>query len=80
MYANNINDTVLKCESMRLLAEQLGMVNAERFIALMKREPFDYTEWQRGLFDNFTLDELNEKAMAYRHLHKPTDETEKNIE
>jgi hypothetical protein len=36
----------------------------------MKHEPFDYTEWQRGLFDDLTFDELNEKAMAYRLLQQ----------
>ena len=40
------SDTVLKDEGMRILAEQLGLVEAERFIALMRREPFDYTKWR----------------------------------
>jgi hypothetical protein len=31
------------------------MVEAERFIALMLREPFDYTEWQRGLYKDVPL-------------------------
>lgn len=66
MYTNDLNDTVLKCEGMRLLSERFGMVNAERFIVLMNREPFDYTEWQRGLFEDLSFDELNEKAMEYR--------------
>jgi Ran GTPase-activating protein (RanGAP) involved in mRNA processing and transport len=74
MRSNNMNDTVLKCEGMKLLLERFGMVDAERFIVLMNREPSDYTEWQRGLFENLSLDELNEKAMAYRPSHKSTAE------
>jgi len=35
------NNTVLKDKGMRILAEQLGLVEAERFIVLMRREPFD---------------------------------------
>ncbi len=27
----------------------LGMVDAERFIMLIKRDKFDYTEWQKKL-------------------------------
>jgi hypothetical protein len=38
------NDTQLKCDGLRILSEQLGLVEAGRFIALMRRDPFDYTE------------------------------------
>jgi len=27
---------------------KLGMVDAERFIMLIKRDKFDYTEWQKN--------------------------------
>jgi len=40
------NDTVLRQEGMRVLSENLGLVETERFISLMIHEPFDYTEWQ----------------------------------
>lgn len=40
----------------------LGMVDAERFIALLKRDKFDYTEWQRKLWSNETVESLSEKA------------------
>ena len=40
----------------------LGMVDAERFIALLKRDKFDYTEWQRELWPEETVDFLSEKA------------------
>jgi hypothetical protein len=42
--------SVIKNEGMRVLAENLGLVDAERFITLMLRKPFDYTEWQRSLY------------------------------
>jgi len=60
------NDTVLKNEGMRILAEQLGLVKAERFIALMIREPFDYTEWQRDLYKDMPLDDFLKEAMDFR--------------
>ena len=60
------NDTVLKKEGMKILAEQLGLVKAERFIALMLREPFDYTEWQRELYKDISLDEFLNNAMDLR--------------
>ncbi|MDR0605529.1 MAG: hypothetical protein LBG80_14615 [Bacteroidales bacterium] len=48
---------------MEVLIDKLGRVEAERFISLIIREPFDYTEWQRDLFDEMTVKELSNEAM-----------------
>jgi hypothetical protein len=56
-------EMALRNEGMRVLINNLGKVEAERFISLIIREPFDYTEWQRGLFDNMTIKELSNLAM-----------------
>jgi hypothetical protein len=61
-----LTDTTLKNEGMRVLAENLGWVEAERFIALMLREPFDYTEWQRGLYKGVPLKDFLSSAMEFR--------------
>ena len=53
----------LRNEGMKILINNLGNVEAERFISLIIREPFDYTEWQRGLFDNMSVNELSSLAM-----------------
>ena len=58
-------DTVLRQEGMDALIEKLGKVDAERFISLIIKEPFDYTKWQENLFEGITIRELNEKAMEY---------------
>jgi len=60
------SDTVLKNEGMKILATHLGLVKAERFISLMIREPFDYTEWQRNLYKDVPLDDFLKEAMAFR--------------
>ncbi len=39
-----ITDTEIKTRGIQLLAKYLGDVEAERFIALIQREPFDYTQ------------------------------------
>jgi hypothetical protein len=49
------------------LAENLGLVEAERFISLMLREPFDYTEWQRNLYNDVPLKDLLNNAMEFRN-------------
>ena len=40
-----ITDTEIKLRGFQLLAENLGDVEVERFIALIQREPFNYTQW-----------------------------------
>jgi hypothetical protein len=41
---------------------KLGMVDAERFIMLIKRDKFDYTDWQKDLWLDETVESLSEKA------------------
>ena len=61
-------DTVLRNTGMRVLISNLGNVEAERFITLMNREPFDYTEWQQNLFEGLSVRELSKIAMQeYNH-------------
>ena len=47
------------------LLEKLGVIETERFLSVINREKFDYTEWQRQRFDNMSSDEFNEAAVAY---------------
>ena len=58
------NDTLVRMEGMSALVERLGMVDAERFVALMNRESFDYTEWRRNCFEGVDVRELSRMAMA----------------
>jgi hypothetical protein len=63
MYA----EMALRSEGMKALINSLGQVEAERFISLIIREPFDYTEWQRDLFNEMSVKELSGLAMeAYK--------------
>jgi hypothetical protein len=59
-------DTIIINEGMKILIEHLGKVEAERFIALILREPFDYTKWQANLWQDKTVKEVSEAAMNYR--------------
>lgn len=65
-----MTDTVLKNEGIKILTRNLGKVEAERFISLLLREPFDYTKWQRGLFDDMSVEELSERAMEFVNRNK----------
>ena len=57
------NDTLVRSEGMRILLEGLGKVDAERFISLIIKEPFDYTNWQKDLFSDMNVRELSNNAM-----------------
>ncbi len=56
-------DMALRNEGMKVLINNLGAVEAERFISLIIRESFDYTEWQKGLFNDMSVEELSHAAM-----------------
>ena len=59
-------NTLIRQEGLEILSRHLGMVEAERFIMLIQREPFDYTKWQENLFDDMSVEELSQKAAEYR--------------
>ena len=61
-----ITDTEVRIKGMEALIAALGEVQAEKFIALIMREPFDYTNWQRTLWDGKTVDEISKMAMERR--------------
>lgn len=61
-----ITDTEIKSKGFQLLALHLGDVEAERFIALIQREPFDYTKWRQDMDEELSLGEISQKAMAQR--------------
>jgi len=60
-----MTESLIMEKGMRTLIDVLGIVNAERFITILIREPFDYTKWQREYFDNMTVDEINEAAVSH---------------
>ena len=56
-------DSVVRAEGMKILLDGLGRVDAERFISLIIKEPFDYTKWQKDLFEGEDVRSLSGKAM-----------------
>ena len=59
-------DTEIKLKGVQILAEYLGDVEAERFMALIQREHFDYTKWRKGLDENLTIEGISQRAMQLR--------------
>jgi hypothetical protein len=61
-----ITDTELKIKGFNTLTDTLGTVEAERFITLILREPFDYTKWQQHLWENRSIEDISKAAMLQR--------------
>lgn len=60
-----ITDQEIRLNGMQSLIQSLGEVQAERFISLIQRDNFDYTQWQRQLFDGIGIEELSQQADDY---------------
>ncbi|GHU48236.1 hypothetical protein FACS1894200_04920 [Spirochaetia bacterium] len=63
-----MTDTILS------LTQSLGMVEAERFIAPILREPFDYTVWQRDLYKDMSLDDFYQNVKTFRAKNREEDD------
>ena len=61
-----ITDTEIKLNGVRILSRYLGDVETERFIALIQREPFDYTKWHQQQDEALSIEALSRKAMTQR--------------
>ena len=59
-------DIELRSDGMKLLRSQLGLVESERFLTLMLREPFDYTKWRQTEWSDESVSTLAEKANSRR--------------
>jgi len=59
-------DTEIRNAGLQALVTALGPVEAEKFVSLMLREPCDYTQWQRELWDEKTVEEISGEAMRGR--------------
>jgi hypothetical protein len=67
-------DAELRMAGRQALIGALGLVEAERFLAAISRDRFDYTEWRRQGLPAMKLDELAQQASAYSQSLKTTPE------
>lgn len=66
-------DTELSARCMKVLVQNVGLLETERFIAHISRESIDYTKWRQDQFEDMSLDELanatRESGKTVRALH-----------
>ena len=58
-------DAEIRQEGMRALIRSLGSVEAERFVASISRDRFNYTEWRRTALPETDLVDLSRQAAAF---------------
>ncbi|MDR2732054.1 MAG: hypothetical protein LBB36_02430 [Fibromonadaceae bacterium] len=59
-----MTDTLLMKSGMQTLIDNLGCVEAEKFIWLIMKEPMDYTQWrQKNLFNGMSIESISSEAM-----------------
>jgi hypothetical protein len=56
----------LKATGLRALVAALGGAQAEKLIAPIQREPFDYTKWRRTLWSDKSIEEISQAAIKQR--------------
>jgi len=67
-------ESEIRINGMKALISSLGIVDAEKFIALIQREPFDYTEWQKTLWEGMSVEQISQMAMEnYERKQKNTE-------
>ena len=66
-----MTDSELKSKCFTILAEQVGSVEMERFVMLLNRDTFDYTEWRKdNLFQNETVDSLCDQIEQFQQTRE----------
>jgi hypothetical protein len=57
-----LDDTEIRVSGIEALNKALGPVAALRFLTLLHREPTDYVEISRRLYEGQTIEEIFERA------------------
>jgi len=58
-------------DGLKILFDKMDVIEAERFITLIKQDKFDYTEWRKKLWEDESLKETCEKGDDFsRKLRK----------
>jgi hypothetical protein len=59
-----MTDNELRLNGIEILNKTLGATGALRFLTLLHREPTDYVDVSRRLYEGQTVDEIFERAKA----------------
>jgi len=63
--ARTMDDTEIRVSGIEALNKALGPAAALRFLTLLHREPTDYVEISRRLYEGQTIEEIFERAREH---------------
>ena len=66
---DKMQNSAIMTAGMKLLRENLGLIECEIFISNIKHDSFDYTEWRENLYEDISLEELMNRASLYMKKH-----------
>ena len=72
-----MNDNLIRGEGMKALIEKLGLLEAERFITLIKRDRFDYAKWREEFYKDKTLEDIFYEAAAFQAKEEEEEKAKK---
>jgi hypothetical protein len=64
-------DAEIRWAGFEILTQHLGLVEAGRFITLIQRERFDYTQWRQQVFAGLNGEEISRRAMELQNNLSP---------
>ena len=56
------SETALRVEAMDILVKHQGLIDALKFIDIIKKDNFNYTQWRNTLWKDKTLTQIFEEA------------------
>ncbi|MBK8399439.1 MAG: hypothetical protein IPL26_29885 [Leptospiraceae bacterium] len=58
-------DTEIRSLGFQVLFKYMDIIEAEKFISIINREKFDYTEWRQNLFEDMTIEDIIKDAKKF---------------
>jgi hypothetical protein len=63
-------DNAIRVEAINILIKHLGPIETEKFISMINREKFDYTKWQKELWNDKTIEEIHQMGVELEKNRK----------
>ncbi|MDR1485713.1 MAG: hypothetical protein LBT09_12940 [Planctomycetaceae bacterium] len=63
-------DSLIRSEGINILIANLGLIETERFIMLIQKDSFDYTQWQENLFADMTIKQIHNNTEKLQKKNK----------
>ncbi len=58
-------DTEIRSLGFQVLFKYMDIIEAEKFISIINRDKFDYTEWRQNLFEDMTIEDIIKDAKKF---------------